>query len=224
MCSRKQHNNMKGQNMKHRLLPVSLLLCAVLGAFSLSAYEDSSVITLPAPKTEGGKPLMSVISKRRTARRFKPDEIPLKTLSSLLYAAWGISSPDGKRTIPTARNAQSLEVFVLLPSGCYRYDARNNALVLSVRGDLRGHAFMKPEMPRSAPLVLVYVGRNTGMPAEFNHFHAGAAVQNVYLFCTAEGLSTVVCGGFDKKKMAEAMKLDEGHTVLYTQPVGFPAD
>ena len=210
--------------MKHRHLPVSLLLCAVLGAFSLHAHEDASVIPLPAPKTEGGKALMTAISQRRSARRFKSDEIPLKTLSSLLYAAWGISSPDGKRTIPTARNAQSLEVFVLFPSGCYKYDAKNNALVLAVRGDLRGYAFMRPEMPRSAPLVLVYVGRNTGMPAEFNHFHAGAASQDVYLFCANEGLSTVVCGGFDKKKMAEAMKLDEGHTVLYTQPVGFPAD
>ena len=83
---------------------------------------------------------------------------------------------------------------------------------------------MRPEMPRSAPLVLVYVGKRTGMPDEFNHFHAGAAAQNVYLFCTAEGLSTVVCGGFDKKKMAEVMKLDGEHSVLYTQPVGFPAD
>lgn len=167
---------------------------------------------------------MTAISQRRSSRRFKADEIPLKTLSSLLYAAWGISSADGKRTIPTARNFQNFELFVLFPTGCYKYDAKNNALVLTVKGDLRGFAFMRPEMPRSAPLVLVYVGKNVGMPSEFDHVHAGAACQNVYLFCTSEGLSTVICGGFDKKKLAEAMKLDGEHSVLYTQPVGFPAD
>ena len=131
--------------MKNRLIPLSLaLILAVSGVFSLSALDGASVISLPAPRTDGGIPLMKAISQRRTARRFKSDEIPLQTLSSLLYAAWGISSPDGKRTIPTARNRQNFEVFVLLPSGCYKYDAKNNALVLAVKGDLRGLAFMRP--------------------------------------------------------------------------------
>jgi len=216
---------MKGQNMKHRLLPLSLvLLLSLTGAFSLAAGDGASVIQLPAPKTEGGIPLMKAISQRRTARRFKSDEIPLQTLSTLLYAAWGISSPDGKRTIPTARNRQNFEVFVLLPSGCYRYDAKNNALVLTVRKDLRGLAFMRPAMPLSAPLSLVYVGKNAGMPAEFDHAHAGSAYQDVYLFCASEGLSTVVCAAFDKKKMTEALELEDGMTALYTQIIGFPAD
>ena len=211
--------------MKHHLRPLTLVILITLaGAFSLSAVDGVSVIPLPAPQTEGGIPLMKAISKRRTARRFKSDEIPLQRLSNLLYAAWGISSPDGKRTIPTARNRQNFDVYVLFPAGCYKYDAKNNALVLTVKGDLRGNAFMRPAMPLSAPLVLVYVARAAGMPAEFDNAHAGSAYQDVYLCCASEGLSTVVCGAFDKKKMAEAMELDDGMTVLYTQPVGFPAD
>lgn len=216
-------NNMKGLTMK-RLITLAALLCSILASSSLAALDAVSVITLPAPKTDGGMPLMKAISLRRTARRFKSDEIPLQTVSSLLYAAWGISSPDGKRTIPTARNKQNFDVYVLFPAGCYKYDAKNNALVLSVKGDLRGYAFMRPEMPLSAPMVLVYVAKDAGMPPAFNDAHAGSAYQDVYLFCASEGLSTVVCGAFDKQKMADAMQLDDDMTVLYTQLVGFPAE
>jgi hypothetical protein len=50
-------------------------------------------------------------------------------LSDLLWAANGISSKDGRRTAPTARNLQELELGVLLEQGTFIYDAQNNKLI-----------------------------------------------------------------------------------------------
>ena len=41
--------------MKPRILPLSLLLCTVLGTVSLPAYDDASVIPLPPPEDRGRK-------------------------------------------------------------------------------------------------------------------------------------------------------------------------
>ena len=82
------------------------LLFAAASALPLSAAEQPektmSEITLPPPVKTGGMPLMDALTQRRTVRAFKPDALPDQLLSDLLYAAFGISEPGGKRTVPTA--------------------------------------------------------------------------------------------------------------------------
>jgi hypothetical protein len=60
-------------------------------------------IDLPAPQKTGGMPLMDALAKRSTARAFDSKELSPQQLSSLLWAAFGINRPDGKRTAPSAR-------------------------------------------------------------------------------------------------------------------------
>ena len=74
-------------------------------------------IDLPAPQKTGGMPLMDVLAKRSTARAFDSKELSPQQLSSLLWAAFGINRPDGKRTAPSARNYQETDIYVLLKSG-----------------------------------------------------------------------------------------------------------
>ena len=209
--------------MKKTILTLASVCMALSSAF---AGDAPSVITLPSPDKTGGKPLMEVLTARKTERQFKPDA-PIKPqdLSNLLYAAWGINRPDGRRTVPTAMNRQDIDVYVLFPSGVYRYDAKNNALVLWREGDLRGMAFMRPELPLSAALVLVYTGRKIdGKTSPFTPSHAGSAYQNVYLYCASAGLASVVCAGFNHKAMTEKMDLPDDCYVLFTHCIGYPAE
>jgi serine/threonine protein kinase len=50
------------------------------------------------------------------------------TLSNLLWAAFGINRPDGRRTAPSAMNWQEVSIYVATPEGVYIYDAKDNAL------------------------------------------------------------------------------------------------
>ena len=153
-------------------------------------------IDLPAPQKTGGMPLMDALAKRSTARAFDSKELSPQQLSSLLWAAFGINRPDGKRTAPSARNFQETDIYVLLKSGAYVYSAKSNKLDLVVAEDIRAlggtQAFVK-----DAPVTLVFVADLSKMGKGSNedkkntaNIDVGYISQNAYLFCASEGLVT----------------------------------
>ena len=187
-------------------------------------------ISLPQPEMRGGKSLMQALSERKSARDFATRELPLQTLSSLLWAANGISRSDGRRTAPTGLNVQDIDVYVMLASGVYLYDAKANALSLINPGDHRKSAG-KQSFTHSAPVNLFYVhDRTRGMKADevntqrYAGIHAGAIMQNVYLFCAKENLATVARANIDYDICAQALKLSPNQRMVLGQSVGYPPD
>ena len=112
-------------------------------------------IKLPEPSTSGGIPLMDAIAARRSGRTFDTKMLSDKHLSDLLWATWGISSEDGKRVVPTARNRQDIDLYVLIPSGSYIYDAKNNALKQLGSDDFR-YILAKDQNLHLMPLFIFY--------------------------------------------------------------------
>ena len=150
-------------------------------------------------------------------------------VSDLLWAAFGINRSDsGKRTSPSARNWQEMEVFVIMEEGTYLYDAKANKLMGVAKGDLRKLAGTQ-DFVATASLNLVYVADTTKMKGVSNEdrmLYAGADTgfigQNVYLYCASEGLATVVRGSVDRKALAVALKLPEHKKITLAQTVGYP--
>jgi nitroreductase len=212
--------------MNHRFATSAVLLGAVLAAHGVRAQELSPV-SLPPPQTEGGKPLMQALKLRATSRAFAPDPLPPQTLANLLWAAWGINRPqEGKRTAPSARNWQEIEVVVVTSTGAYVYDAKGNALTPLVAGDLRAVTGTQ-EFVKDAPVTLVLVAetsRMQGGPDAQPMAYADAAFvsENVYLFCASEGLATGVRASLDRPALAKALKLSASQLVVFAQSVGFP--
>ena len=57
-------------------------------------------------------------------RRRGPDWPALAgALAAVLWAANGMNRPDGRRTAPTARNRQYIEIYLVGDAGAWRYDA-----------------------------------------------------------------------------------------------------
>jgi hypothetical protein len=176
---------------------------------SESAVSQDSIV-LPPPVKTGGLPLNEALAARASSRNFKPDGLTLPQLSQILWAAFGVNRDDGKRTIPTARDKKELQVYAVLASGVYVYDAEKNVLSRVLEGNFT------QEFGKS-PLTLLYAGPNNQVGA----FHAGSAYQNVGLYCASEKLSNVVKGtGADKLKGKFA--LPEGFEVLVVQSIGLP--
>ena len=49
----------------------------------------------------------------------------------------------------------------------------------------------------------------------------GAAMQNIYLWCAANGIGTVTRGSFDKEGLAKALNLKPSQRVILVQTVGY---
>lgn len=188
-------------------------------------------LTLPPPQREGGLPLMQALQRRQSQRAFAPGALSPQQLSDLLWAAAGINRPAlGGRTTPSAMNAQELQVFAALPQGLYRYLPEAHALQLEVVSDVRAVTGYQ-DFVDVAALDLVYVADHAAMklvPAARREAYAcaaaGAAAQNVYLYCASAGLATVLRGWFDARALAEAMGLGPDEQLLLTQTVGLPGE
>jgi len=204
-----------------------IVILAVLFCFvAVSGAADS--VQLPKPQTTGGKPLMQAISERHSTRDFSSREIPPQVLSNLLWAAWGINRPEGKRTVPTANNKQGMDVYAITAKGAYHYDAASNTLKQITDKDLRALTG-RQDFVTKAPLNLVYVSDYAKMGStadqdkmRYSGAHAGFMGQNVYLYCASEGLGTVIRAWFDGPTLAKELKLRPDQKVVLCQTVGYP--
>ena len=193
-----------------------------------AAQSEPASIRLPEPQTTGGKPLMEVLKERKTSRAFSSEKLPLKVLSNLLWAAWGVNRENGKRTAPSAMNNQEIDVYVAMADGLYRYDASEHTLAAVGQEDIRAATGLQ-RFVGDAPVNLVFVAdyEKTGtMSAEQKAFYsaadAGYISQNVYLYCASEELATVVRGMVDRPACHEAMKLTPNKKIVLAQTVGYP--
>jgi nitroreductase len=185
-------------------------------------------IDLPAPQKTGGMPLMETLAKRSTARAFDSKELSPRQLSSLLWAAFGINRPDGKRTAPSARNFQETDIYVLLKSGAYVYTAKSNKLDLVVAEDIRVLGGTQ-DFVKDAPVTLVFVADLSKMGDGSNedkkntaNIDVGYISQNVYLFCASEGLATGARGSVDRASLGQRLKLRPDQMIILAQSVGYP--
>lgn len=203
--------------------PILLLLLAGLPA--LAARPES--IALPKPKTEGGKPLMQALSERKSGREFRSTSLPPQVLSNLLWAAYGVNRPDGRRTAPSAMNKQTIDIYAVMSDGAYVYNAQAHRLDLVAPADLRSAAGTQA-FAGEAPLNLVYVAdygkmSNWAEPDKllFSGAETGFIGQNVYLYCASEGLATVIRASLNREALAQALKLRPDQKITLAQTVGY---
>lgn len=196
---------------------IALCLCCL-------AQDD---IKLPEPEKKGGMTLNEALMSRKTNRTFDSKELSMQEISNLLWAANGINRMDGKRTAPSARNAQEIDVYVAMKTGLYKYEPNDNALRIVSEKDQRHQMSQRPQMIEEAPVALIFYANYDKMKnfddasKEFyGATDAGFVSQNVYLYCAAHNLNTVVMGYIDRDAIRQMIDVD-GKAIL-VQPVGYP--
>src|SRR5271157_700256 len=98
-----------------RSLLLVLFLCP-----ALTLGQELKPLMLPAPQTDGGRPLMQALKDRHSTREFSPDKLPAQVLANLLWAAFGINRAEtGMRTAPSTMNWQEIDIYVATAEGCY---------------------------------------------------------------------------------------------------------
>jgi len=198
---------------------------------------EQATIPLPDPRKAGNMSLEAALAARRSERSYSNQKLTLTEVGQLLWAAQGVTSPDGKRTAPSAMHRYPLEIAVVaqnvdgLPSGAYRYVPAKHSLELLLAAK-SGAPMLAGSTPQaqvhSAPAVFVIaaVYERMGSGAKnrtWTDYEAGLASENLLLEAVALGLGAVVTGGIDPASVQEAVKLTGGEQVIVVIPVGHPA-
>lgn len=192
---------------------------------------------LPAPGLEADATLADALADRRTVRSFTDRPIDLAQVAQLLWAAQGITSPEGFRTAPSAGALYPLEVHLVsgavkgLEPGAYRYLPQGHKLMQRARGDLRAdlaRVASRQGWIADAPAVFVVcavyerTSRKYGDRAmRYVHMEVGHAAQNLLLEAVAMGLAGGIVGAFDDAGLQQLLKLSEGEQPLIILPVGY---
>ena len=209
-----------------RLLFVLTVLCSTN---MMMFAQDLQDIKLNNPDKARGSSFMKALSDRASVRVFDTKELSLQDLSDLLWAANGVNRADGKRTAPSAMNRQEIDVYVITKDGAYLYDATNNVLKAIAAGDFRKEVAASQEFAATAPVSLVLVANleKLGDPKSENTrlmsaVDVGIVCQNINIFCSAAGLSTVPRATMKKDELKIILHLTDTQLLLMNNPVGYP--
>lgn len=192
----------------------------------ISNMVNAQDIKLPEHSDLNGVTLSEALLNRHSAREFSDKMLTDQQMADLLWTANGVNREDGRRTAPSARNCQEIDIYVYTNQGVYLYNAKENSLELKLKGDKRASVGMQPFV-KEAPVILLFVAnydKMDGMNGEGKQFYGatdgGIVSQNVYLYCAAEKLNTVVLGSIHRDELKSALGFN-GKAIL-GQPVGYP--
>jgi SagB-type dehydrogenase family enzyme len=204
----------------------------------LVSANPADVIKLPEPRQDSRTSVESALRRRRSVREFGKAGLTLAEVSQLLWAAQGITDPEGKRTAPSAGALYPLEIFLVagdqdeLPAGVYRYRPKGHDLLPVVQGDQRAKlaaAALEQDWLDDAPVTLVIaavyertVRKYKQRTDRYVHMEVGHAAQNVHLQAVALDLGTVVVGAFDDAEVKRVLTLALIEEPLCLMPVGKP--
>lgn len=198
-----------------------------LGGPAFAAGQIGQATPLPTPTGLAGKTLEEALRARRSQRAYADKDLPDDILSGLLWAAWGVNRPSGKRTAPSAINKQEIDIYVAKRDGLFLYDAKNHELIRKGNEDLRAISG-KQSFVGTAPVNLVFVA-DMDKAADEEHdkrflvaADTGFISQNVYLYCAVMGLATVVRVNTNPEVLSKAMGLADNQLITMAQCVGYP--
>ncbi|NLX40486.1 MAG: SagB/ThcOx family dehydrogenase [Bacteroidales bacterium] len=202
---------------------ISILAIILVLAASVSCIQNVTQLT-------EGEVLEQILMKRCSIREFSSEQPSQEVLLELLWAANGVNRENGKRTAPSAINAQDINLYLCLEDGVSFYNPQEKSLVKVSDVDLR--PLISPDRNNfmlDVPVVLLISDMTSfaRLPLErgilFGAMDAGYVSQNIYLYCAANTLATVACAPrMDDAKIREILSLPETMIPMIYHPVGFP--
>lgn len=193
-------------------------------------------IKLTQPNLKGKLSLEEVLSKRRSIRDYKNEEISFEDFSQLLWSIQGITDRlNGLRTAPSAGALYPLEIYAVvgnvkgLKAGVYKYFPFSHSIKKVLDGDKRkdlaNSALGQESIIEGAVsfVITAVYSRTTKKYSQRGERYVimeiGHAAQNLLLQATALDLGAVPIGAFYDNKVKSLLKLDEEEP-LYIIPVG----
>jgi SagB-type dehydrogenase family enzyme len=203
-------------------------------------YPEAYRISLPKPAFEETESLWSILSQRRSRRRYTRKPISIETLAILLWATQGItlSRPEYQfRSAPSAGALYPVETYLSIHSvsglkqGIYHFNVLDFALEEVNAGNfadrLARAALDQAVVGRGAVLfiwtaiVLRSMQKYRNRCIRYIFMDAGHIAENLQLATTATGLGCCPIGAFYDDEINQVLRIDgEEETAIYLAAVG----
>ncbi|HPI19736.1 MAG TPA: SagB/ThcOx family dehydrogenase [Candidatus Kapabacteria bacterium] len=191
--------------------------------------KSQDIIKLNPPDKSRGLPVMTALSERASVREFDTTSISIQDISDLLWAANGVNRPDeGKRTAPSAINAQDIDIYVFLKDAVCHYNAEEHSLIKKVNGDFRTLISAKQVEFANAPLFILIVSDNSKFKygddtqkLVWGAIDAGLVAENICVFCASVGFSSRPRASMEQDKITELLKLSNSQKLMLNVVVSY---
>ena len=195
-------------------------------------------IKLPEPVYKSNISLEEVLLKRRSIRNYKNENLTIKQLAQILWAAQGITSDYGYRTAPSAGAIYPIEIYILvnnvkgLEKGIYYYNPFKHLLQFLKKGDFSEQikrACLGQEWVKKASVDVIItaefertMNRYGERGIRYVYLEAGHIAQNIYLQMISLNLGGVVIGAFIDNSVQHVLSTPKTHKPIYVIPIGVP--
>lgn len=187
-----------------------------------------------APALSPRRDVLSLIARRRSARRFARADLPLEALAGVLQA---MTSTTGPLLSAAVRVDVIVNTVVGLAPGAYRYEPTQRALLprrvpASLRGAARAAALDQDVIGEGAVVFVLSADRAVlsadphGSARGYRHafIEAGLVGERIYLEAGALGLGACAVGAFYDEEAAALAGIDPSREwVLHFAALGVPA-
>jgi SagB-type dehydrogenase family enzyme len=209
------------------------------------SYPGAPRVSLPAPDPSASlaRPLGDLLRARRSVRSYGGRPLSLDELSTLLWAAQGISREESGfafRTAPSAGALYPVETYLSaqnaagLDPGVYHYDVRGHALEIVRPGDARretASAALDQDFLAEAGAVFVWTAvfgrakwKYRQRAYRYVYLDAGHIAQNLALAAAALGLGSCQVAALYDDEVNALLGVDgEEESVVYMSAVGAPS-
>lgn len=191
---------------------------------------------LPEPLLKGDLSVEEALLRRRSVREYSEDPLAISEIAQLLWSAYGITSPKGYRTAPSAMALYPLEIDLVagtvegLSAGVYRYSPESHELLKTSEEDLRNsicRTTFDQDFVAQAAAVMVFSAVYDRTCAKFGeagrkfvHMDLGHSAENVHLQAVSLEVGTVVVCAFRPDEVKKVLALAADEEPLYLMPLG----
>lgn len=200
------------------------VLVLVMSIFAESSAFALGNIILTEPDKTGGPTVLEAIANRKSGVSFADTrEVPLKALSTILWAATGKNREPKGWTVPFAKGAEPYtSIYVINNQGAFLYSWEKHQLeLINEDSKIVKRVVAQPGF-ENVPLVLVFTTKGAGPVIEGRaEIAAGAMAQNVYLATQPYGLKARFMQSFNKIVLAQGINLGPLSRVIGVMPIGY---
>lgn len=113
-------------------------LFSFVAAIAIGVAATAQYVELPEPMLDrDSKTMMNTLMERHSVREFGKEPLSIEEISTLCWAACGITRDGNHITSPTAMNRQEIRLFVFTEEGVFEYLPKKNALAIVSKEDAR---------------------------------------------------------------------------------------
>ncbi len=188
---------------------------------------SQDTIQMIEPNIDSSISLVDAYSNRESSRTFSEVAISDQTISNILWAANGVNrNKTGMRTAPSVMDMREVEIVICTEDGTFLYLPDTHALKVLSEVDVRSQIGAQ-ECFQEAPITIIFIAnykKMEGFGDEYSQYFStidsGFVSQNIYLYCAAHGLGTVIIGSIDTDAVQQCLNLDEHLHIIMAQPIG----